>query len=103
MSFQLFVGGIGGPELVIVLVLVILLFGADKLPRLARASGEAMGEFQKGRERIETEIRDAAGTSTAAAVEADVAKDANVETDAAIDAAVDPDLQVETDHDAPSA
>jgi len=98
MSFQLFIGGIGGPELVILFMLVVLLFGANKLPKLARASGEAMGEFQKGREQIETEIRDATRTTTAASVDAGVEPDAA--TDAAIDAAVQPDLEVESEHDA---
>ncbi len=60
----LFVGGIpGGPELLIVLALAVLLFGASKIPKLARASGEAIGEFQKGRAELENEleeVRDAA-------------------------------------------
>ena len=53
----LFIGGIGGPEIVLIFLLVILLFGADKLPKLARSSGEAMGEFQKGREEVERELK----------------------------------------------
>jgi sec-independent protein translocase protein TatA len=52
-----FVGIPGGPELLVVLLLVVLLFGADRLPRLARSSGQAMGEFKKGREAVEAEIR----------------------------------------------
>ncbi len=58
----------GGPELLIVLLLAVLLFGASKIPKLARASGEAIGEFQKGREEVEKElqdIRDGPGESTA--------------------------------------
>ena len=61
VSTILFVGGMpGGMELAIILLLVILLFGADKLPKLARSTGQAMGEFQKGREDIEREIRESA-------------------------------------------
>ncbi len=48
----------GGPELLIVLLLAVLLFGASKIPKLARASGEAIGEFQKGREEVEQELQD---------------------------------------------
>ena len=55
----LFVGGIpGGPEMLIVLLLAVLLFGASKIPKLARASGEAIGEFRKGREEVETELQE---------------------------------------------
>lgn len=48
----------GGPELIIILFIAILLFGANKLPRLARSTGEAMGEFQKGREKVEQELKE---------------------------------------------
>lgn len=55
----LFVGGIpGGPEMLIVLLLAVLLFGASKIPKLARASGEAIGEFRKGREEVESELQE---------------------------------------------
>ena len=49
----------GGPEMLIVLFVVVLLFGANKIPKLARASGQAMGEFKRGRDDVEAEIRDA--------------------------------------------
>jgi sec-independent protein translocase protein TatA len=39
---------IGAPELIILLIIVLLLFGAAKLPRLARSMGEAQREFKKG-------------------------------------------------------
>ena len=38
----------GFPELVIVLVIVLLLFGATRLPKLARSLGQASHEFKKG-------------------------------------------------------
>ncbi|MFC4553367.1 MULTISPECIES: Sec-independent protein translocase subunit TatA/TatB [Halorussus] len=50
----------GGMEMLVILLIAVLLFGADKLPKLARASGEAMGEFKKGREEVERDIREAA-------------------------------------------
>jgi len=55
-SIPLFPGLPGGPELLIVLLIVVLLFGANKLPQLARSSGQAMGEFRRGREEIEEEL-----------------------------------------------
>ena len=39
---------IGAPELLIILVVVLLLFGADKLPGLARSLGASAKEFRKG-------------------------------------------------------
>ena len=39
---------IGPPELIIILVIVLLLFGSSKLPKLARSIGEASKEFKKG-------------------------------------------------------
>lgn len=40
--------GLGLPELIIVLVILLLLFGATRLPKLARSLGESAGELQKG-------------------------------------------------------
>ena len=39
---------IGVPELLIVLLIVLVLFGGAKLPKLARSLGEAKKEFEKG-------------------------------------------------------
>ena len=38
----------GGFELVIILVIILLLFGAKKLPEMARSIGKSSGEFKKG-------------------------------------------------------
>jgi sec-independent protein translocase protein TatA len=54
----LFGGLPGGPELIVILLIIVLLFGAQKLPKLARSTGEAMGEFQKGREEVEQELQE---------------------------------------------
>ncbi len=43
-----FIRNIGGPELIIILVVVVLLFGAAKLPQLARSLGASAKEFKKG-------------------------------------------------------
>ena len=41
-------GGIGTPELIIILVVVLVLFGGAKLPKLARSLGQAQKEFKQG-------------------------------------------------------
>jgi sec-independent protein translocase protein TatA len=51
---------IGGTEwLWIILFVVVLLFGAKKIPEIARAIGRARGEFERGKQEIEREIREA--------------------------------------------
>lgn len=61
----LFPGLPGGPELLIVLFVLVLLFGANKIPKLARSTGQAMGEFKRGREEIEEELQEGAEESGA--------------------------------------
>ena len=39
---------LGAPELLILLLIVLLVFGGAKLPKLARSLGEAQREFKKG-------------------------------------------------------
>jgi sec-independent protein translocase protein TatA len=39
---------LGAPELLIVLVVILVLFGGAKLPKLARSLGQAQNEFKKG-------------------------------------------------------
>ncbi|GAA0273003.1 twin-arginine translocase TatA/TatE family subunit [Halobacterium noricense] len=58
-STPLFIGGLpGGMEWAVILLIAVLLFGANKIPKLARSSGEAIGEFQKGREEVEQELQE---------------------------------------------
>jgi len=56
MSIPLFLGGLGPLELGAIALIVILLFGASKLPKLARSMGSATGEFKKGRQEVEEEL-----------------------------------------------
>ncbi len=93
MFTPLLIGGIGPMELFIVLALVVLLFGAQKLPELARGAGQAAGEFQRGREEIERELAtvsdrieadvDTATTRSAPATDGAIAADAAPATDGA--------------------
>jgi sec-independent protein translocase protein TatA len=52
-----FIEGIGGPELMLIMFIVLLLFGANKLPELARGMGKAVREFKKATSSVETEMR----------------------------------------------
>ncbi len=54
-----FIEGLGGPELIMVLFVVLLLFGANRLPELARGLGKAMREVKKATSGVEEEIRSA--------------------------------------------
>jgi len=47
-----------GPDILIVLVVIALLFGGSQLPKLARSLGSAKGEFEKGLQ--EGEVKGAA-------------------------------------------
>lgn len=51
-----FLGSLGTQEMVIIFIIILLLFGAKKLPELARGVGKSMGEFKKAREDFEREI-----------------------------------------------
>jgi sec-independent protein translocase protein TatA len=45
-----------GPDMMIILLIVFLLFGAKKLPELARGMGKAVKEFSAARDEIEKEL-----------------------------------------------
>ncbi len=40
--------GLGMPELIVILVILLLLFGAAKLPEIGRSFGKTVSEFKKG-------------------------------------------------------
>jgi sec-independent protein translocase protein TatA len=52
-------GNFGGPDLIIILVIVFVLFGAKKLPELARGLGQSLNEFRKTREEFDRELHSA--------------------------------------------
>ena len=45
-----------GPDMMVILLIVFLLFGAKKLPELARGMGRAVKEFSTARDEIEREL-----------------------------------------------
>ena len=50
-------GPIGLQEMILIALVILLLFGAKKLPELARGIGKSMGEFKKAKEDFEDEIK----------------------------------------------
>jgi sec-independent protein translocase protein TatA len=70
-----------GPEMLIILLVLVLLFGANKIPKLARSTGEAMGEFKKGREEIEEELNEAADPNTEPVEDVSELSDEELETE----------------------
>ena len=59
MDTMAFISGMpGGTEVLLILFIILLLFGAKKLPELSRSLGKSLGEFKKGKEDLEKEIRD---------------------------------------------
>lgn len=53
------IGPLGTPEMIIIGILVLVLFGAKKLPTFARSLGKSMGEFKKARTEFENELHNA--------------------------------------------
>lgn len=54
-----FIEGIGGPELMLILFIILLLFGANKLPELAKGLGKSVKEFKKAAADVEYQIKEA--------------------------------------------
>jgi sec-independent protein translocase protein TatA len=54
-----FLQNIGLPELLVILLIVLLLFGAARLPEIARSLGRSIHEFKKGVKEIERDVDDA--------------------------------------------
>jgi sec-independent protein translocase protein TatA len=75
MSFMASFMNVGGPDLIIILLIILVLFGAKKLPDLARGMGQAIKEFQKAKDEFSDELHSAGKT--------DAAKTADVRTPSA--------------------
>jgi sec-independent protein translocase protein TatA len=49
---------IGGTEVILIVIVILLLFGSKKIPEVARAIGKGYREFQKATEDIKRELSD---------------------------------------------
>lgn len=57
---MIFLFGISGGEVFIVILVILVLFGADRIPELARTFGKGMNEFKKAADDIKREIQEGA-------------------------------------------
>ena len=55
---------LAGPDLIVILLIILVLFGAKKLPELARGMGQAVREFQKAKDEFSDELNKAGKTET---------------------------------------
>ncbi len=62
---------IGGPEIVVILLFIVIFFGSKKIPELAKGLGRAMREVKDASTEIKREIRD---TSTSIKDDFDIKK-----------------------------
>ena len=53
-----FLGNLGGPEIFLIVLFVLIFFGAKKIPELARGLGKGIREFKDATKEIKTEIED---------------------------------------------
>ena len=50
--------GIGMPELLVILLICLLVFGAAKLPEIGRSIGKTISEFKKGMKEIDLDAKE---------------------------------------------
>ena len=60
----------GWPEILFILLIILVLFGAKRLPELAKGLGQSLNEFKKARDEFDREVK-----KTAVALEAKEAPD----------------------------
>lgn len=58
MSAIILLFSLGGPEVIIILFAILLLFGGRKIPELMRGMGKGIKEFNNARATIETELKE---------------------------------------------
>ncbi len=63
---------IGGPEIIIILLIVVMVFGADKIPEIARGLAKGMAQVKNATDDIKNEITKSADN---AGLDLDVTKD----------------------------
>jgi sec-independent protein translocase protein TatA len=67
---------IGAPEIFVIMLIVVMVFGADKIPEIAKGLGKGMRQIKDATNDIKKEINDSAKTQ---GVDTDIAKNINKE------------------------
>lgn len=93
MSFLASLMNFGGPDLIIILLIILVLFGAKKLPELAKGLGQAIKEFQKAKDEFSDELHKS-GDTTAQKPNAQPPPSTVARTDTAPAAQPDPNQNV---------
>lgn len=52
-----FIGNLGAPEILLIILAILILFGAKKIPELAKGIGKGMKEFKKAVKEVEEDIQ----------------------------------------------
>jgi len=61
---------LGIPEIIVILVVVLVLFGGKKIPELARGLGKAQAEYKKAKDAIENEVSELTAEANASSTRA---------------------------------
>jgi sec-independent protein translocase protein TatA len=90
-----FMEGLGGPEVLLIMVIILVLFGGEKLPEFARGAGKLIKEFKKASSGVEEEFK--------RALEEDELKKTIAPPAAALPPAPSPAMPDSAESDAPTA
>lgn len=58
MDLLMFIGGLGGTEVLLILAVVLIFFGPKKIPELARGLGRGIREFKDATKEIKDELEE---------------------------------------------
>lgn len=70
---------ISGPEIMVIMLIIVMVFGADKIPEIARGLGKGMRQVKDATNDIKKEIKE---SSEKISVDTDITKDINKEIEA---------------------
>ncbi|MDA9808556.1 twin-arginine translocase TatA/TatE family subunit [Flavobacteriales bacterium] len=56
MNLSVLLFSFGGPEIILITLAILLLFGGKKIPELMKGLGKGISEFKKGKKEVENEL-----------------------------------------------